>query len=64
MGVPFYFSYIVKNNPDILVELENLNKKIDNFYLDCNSIIYDNIRNIEYNQEPNFEEELLLQVCE
>ena len=64
MGVPYYFSYLVKNNPDILVELENLNKKIDNFYLDCNSIIYDNIRSIETSEHDNFEEQLLLEVCE
>ena len=43
MGIPSYFSYIVKNHSDIIKKLNYL-KKIDNFYLDSNSIIYDTLR--------------------
>lgn len=39
MGIPSYFSYIVKNYPEIITKFSN--SKIDNLYLDCNSIIYD-----------------------
>ena len=39
MGIPSYFSYIVKNYPEIITKFSNF--KIDNLYLDCNSIIYD-----------------------
>uniref|UniRef100_A0A6C0DGM6 Xrn1 N-terminal domain-containing protein n=1 Tax=viral metagenome TaxID=1070528 RepID=A0A6C0DGM6_9ZZZZ len=48
MGIPSYFSYIVRNHPDILIQLQNKNFMIDNFYLDCNSIIYDVIHNIDF----------------
>ena len=49
MGIPSYFSYIVRNHPEILKQLNlNNNLTIDNFYLDCNSIIYDAIHNIDF----------------
>ena len=46
MGIPSYFSYIVKNHQKIIKKLER-NKKPNNFYLDCNSIVYDVINNAE-----------------
>ena len=48
MGIPSYFSYIVKNHQRIIQKLER-NKKPNNFYLDCNSIVYDVINNAENN---------------
>jgi len=41
MGIPSYFSYIVKNHIKIIKKYEKNVLKIDNLYLDCNSIIYD-----------------------
>jgi 5'-3' exonuclease len=41
MGIPSYFSYIVKNYPHILSKFVSKQRPIDNLYLDCNSIIYD-----------------------
>jgi len=41
MGIPSYFSYIVKNHPNIIKEFINIKFNVNNFYLDCNSIIYD-----------------------
>jgi 5'-3' exoribonuclease 1 len=38
MGIPSYFSYIIKKYPSIV---SKLNYRADNFYLDSNSIIYD-----------------------
>ena len=61
MGIPSYFSYIVKNHSEIIKKLNdtNENKKIsiNNLYLDCNSIIYDVIHFLNKNNtsEPNFE---------
>lgn len=41
MGIPSYFSYIVKNHPYIIRKYFKDVLKVDNLYLDCNSIIYD-----------------------
>ena len=48
MGIPSYFSYIVKNHPEILKQIQEYQITIDNFYLDCNSIIYDVIHKIDF----------------
>ena len=41
MGIPSYFSYIVKNHPKIIKKYFKNVLRVDNLYLDCNSIIYD-----------------------
>jgi 5'-3' exonuclease len=41
MGIPSYFSYIVKNHQRIIKKYFKDVLKVDNLYLDCNSIIYD-----------------------
>jgi 5'-3' exonuclease len=41
MGIPSFFSYIVKNHANIIRKLSSNPIKVDNLYLDCNSIIYD-----------------------
>lgn len=41
MGIPSYFSYIVKNHPNIIKKIIKNETKINNLYLDCNSVIYD-----------------------
>jgi 5'-3' exonuclease len=46
MGIPAYFSYIVRNHSNVIKKLSK-NSKIDNLYLDCNSIIYDAVRSID-----------------
>ena len=40
MGIPSYFSHIIKNHRNII---ENVNSvtNVQNLYLDCNSIVYD-----------------------
>jgi 5'-3' exoribonuclease 1 len=50
MGIPSYFSYIVKNHHKIIKKIDIL--KVNNLYLDCNSIIYDIINSENTN---NFE---------
>jgi 5'-3' exonuclease len=47
MGIPSYFSFIVKNYPAILKNIDFFNgKNINNLCLDSNSIIYDSISRI------------------
>ena len=41
MGVVSYFTYIVKNHPSIIRKYNKSLLRVDNLYLDCNSIIYD-----------------------
>lgn len=41
MGIPSYFSFIVKNHPNIIRKFLKANFPIDNLFLDCNSIVYD-----------------------
>ena len=61
MGIPSYFSYIVKNHANIIKKINYLDK-IDNFYLDSNSIIYDTLRLIgeKYENDDTKFEKLLI----
>jgi 5'-3' exonuclease len=48
MGVPSYFSFIVKNHPTIIKKYVKDVLKVDNLYLDCNSIIYDAYNKMDF----------------
>ena len=48
MGIPSYFSYILKNHPSIIKKFIPNTIQINNLYLDCNSIIYDAVHNIDF----------------
>ena len=43
MGIPSYFSYIIRKHPYIITRLQ----KADNLYLDSNSIIYDMVASLQ-----------------
>ena len=70
MGIPSYFSYIVKNHSLIIKTYKDFlsYNEVHNLYFDSNSIIYDCLReliNIEYIHNTNkFESELIKMVCE
>ena len=53
MGIPSYFSFIIKNHGKIIRKLNKAH--VHNLYLDSNSIIYDTLR--------NGRENLILNVC-
>ena len=66
MGIPSFFSYIVRNNGSIIKKISK-GQVINNLYLDSNSIIYDSFHSIkkEYNgNKEEFELELIKKVCE
>ena len=52
MGIPSYFSYIIKNHSNIIRKLGSHTQSsggpfiVNNLYMDCNSIIYDVVRRI------------------
>ena len=64
MGIPSYFVHIVKNHRNVIKIFKKNNIKIDNLYLDSNSIIYDELRTIVYKNDESFEKKLITQVCE
>ncbi len=64
MGIPSYFSYIIKNHKLIITKLFH---HPSNLYLDSNSIIYDAAKQLNYQDFLNimdFENTLILRVCE
>jgi 5'-3' exonuclease len=51
MGIPSYFSYIIKNHSNIIRNRQRIKTKFASLYMDCNSIIYDCVRRIESDTE-------------
>jgi 5'-3' exonuclease len=52
MGIPSYFSWIIKNHPDIIKKFSPNCMMVNNLYIDCNSIIYDVIHKIDFIKNP------------
>jgi len=44
MGIPSYFSYIIRNYPRIVSKLFENTTTFHHLFLDCNSIVYDSVR--------------------
>ena len=66
MGIPSYFNHIIKNHGQIFKKLKSF-KKIDNLYLDSNSIIYDVARDLDGSISKisliQYEDKLLECIC-
>ena len=54
MGIPSYFSHIVREYGDIIKNMKK-NKEINNLYMDSNSIIYDCLFKLLDNYDGNDE---------
>lgn len=66
MGIPAYFSHIVREHRNILKQLSSSKFLIDYLFLDSNSIIYDIIRSIEFdnhNDNEKFENNCIHEIC-
>lgn len=65
MGIPSYFTKVVKSYRHILKEMSFLTH-ISNLYMDCNSLIYDAVKNnptYEKGKNKEYENELINMVC-
>jgi len=65
MGIPSYFSHIVKEYRHIIKDMKTL-RQINNFYLDSNSIIYDAVKNnptYDKTKHKEYENDLMNMVC-
>ena len=58
MGIPYYFTYIIKNHNKIIDNLKNL-KNINQLYIDSNSLIYDSINFDLFENKNQFEKNII-----
>ena len=61
MGIPSYYTYLIKNYNQLIKKISDFEKKVDHFYLDSNSIIYDSLHEIDVGK--NIEEKIIKSVC-
>ena len=58
MGIPYYFSYLIKNHSAIISKLNALNN-IHNLFIDSNSLIYDSLNFNEFLNSSQFEDYII-----
>ena len=64
MGIPSYFSYIIKNYTNIIRSLQSFPPgSFDHLYMDCNSIIYDSYHNIVKEGKVNLHDHVELEMA-
>ena len=65
MGIPSYFTHVLKAYPHVIKRLSEL-PCINNLYLDCNGMVYDVVHQMQYKPEEQaaYEAELLQRICE
>ena len=61
MGIPYYFSYLIKNHSTIISKLNDLHN-IDNLFIDSNSLIYDSLNFNEFSNLSQFENYIIKNV--
>ena len=61
MGIPSYFSHIIKNHSHIIKKKWN-GIVFERLYMDCNSILYDSYHEIYKNLEQEMSEEEIYQL--
>ena len=66
MGIPSYFSHIIKEHRKIIKKYDQNETSVDNLYMDANSIIYDAVYSIknDYKNKLQFENLIYKTVCE
>jgi 5'-3' exonuclease len=65
MGIPSYFSYIIKNHSNIVKKFNSTTIQINNLYLDCNSIIYDCVHKTDFTKITESDADVIIRsVCD
>ena len=60
MGIPSYFSYIIKNHIAIIKKYAPSIIPVDNLYMDCNSIIYDVIHSSTSDEKTTLTNKIII----
>ena len=65
MGIPSYFAHLVRTHRRVIKEIRHT-RDLQRLYLDCNSIIYDSVRTLEYDPKhgKRFEAQLIQAVVD
>lgn len=65
MGIPAYFSHIIKEHRNIIKQISHSDFDTpDYLFLDSNSIIYDVVRDLTYSEtDPTFEKTVIHETC-
>lgn len=61
MGIPSYFTHIVKRHRNIIKKYDKKALAVNNLYMDCNSIIYETVAELQ--QSSDFEKQVINEVC-
>ena len=61
MGIPSYFSHIIRNYSNIIRSFKDLScTQFGSLFMDCNSIIYDAVHTIPYDHNDQTSYETLI----
>ena len=64
MGIPYYFSHVVKSHGQIIKNIKTLGCRANSLFLDSNSIVYDSVAGLKgFYKNANFEDMLIKRVC-
>lgn len=64
MGIPYYFSHVVKEHSKIIMKYKDLRCRTNSLFLDSNSIVYDSVAYLsKMKSDVDFETRLIDRVC-
>jgi 5'-3' exonuclease len=64
MGIPFYFSYLIKNHRQILKKFNKNEMLVDNFFIDANPLIYNSINKENQTEHNNIVHSVINQIMQ